>query len=431
MIAQIYASIIQGVGTSLITIEAYMNNGIPQINVVGLADQTIREAKDRMLIAFQNVGIKLPNKKFVLSLNPTDLKKQGSHMDLPMALALLKASGILPESHIKIGALGAMNLSGDILETHQIFALIESLVINGCDLIFIPEECKSAIRFFPSSKIVPIGNLGSLVNILTQTDEMVMKTCEGLINREELLTDNTVMWKPYSKYEHLDYDQVKGQEVAKRAIMLAVGGKHHLLLYGPPGTGKTMLSSRIPTILEPLSKSYVYERLKLLSCAGQSLDYEVTQLETPFRSPHSGISLSAMLGGMQVHMLGEAVLAHRGILFLDEMPEYKRDVLEGLRGPLESGEIHLSKTHYKAVIPSKFTLIATANPCPCGYHGFSDRCNCNEREIQRYFSKLSGPLLDIFGHKLILLNIENIRLKFNCNNLIVVLNDSFNIGKWC
>lgn len=405
MISSVYSAIVQGIATQSIVIESHMSSGIPQIHILGLADQTIREAKDRILVALQYADIKLPNKKFILSLNPTDIKKQGGHLDLAMAISLLKASGHFPNSELKIGALGALNLSGEISETQQVFALIENLATEGCDVIFIPMSCFKSRRFFKTKLLVPVNNLSDVVKLMKASDTVLIEKCQQFLN--ELEHKNTLdEGNPIEeingsmKSNFLDFDQVKGQEMAKRAIMLALAGKHHLLMYGPPGTGKTMLASRIPSVLEPLNEDFVYERLKLLSCAGQIIDNTNTNIEEPFRSPHSGISLAAMLGGMQAHMLGEAVMAHRGVLFLDEMPEFKRDVLEGLRGPLESGVIHLSKTHYKAAVPASFVLIATANPCPCGYNGFSDRCNCNERDIQRYFSKLSGPILDRFDLKI-------------------------------
>lgn len=401
MIANIHSAVLRGIEAIPVEIEAYMHSGIPQIHVVGLADQTVREAKDRIIAAFQNRGYKLPNKKFIVCLNPTDLKKQGSHLDLPIALALMKVSGMIPEYVGRIGALGAINLSGDVLETDQTFSLVESLIASGCERILIPNTCLNVSRFFPDAKLLPVSNLTEVYEMLSNTAcSMSCKTDgSGVQENSKHMQQQRESCEPYKLHPHLDYSQVHGQEMAKRAMMIAVAGHHHLLLYGPPGTGKTMLASRIPSIQMPLRDRNVYERLKLLSCAGQKIDVEADVMPAPYRAPHSGISLSAMLGGMQAHMLGEATLAHKGVLFLDEMPEFKRDVLEGLRGPLESGEVHLSKTAYKANVPSEFILVATANPCPCGYNGFSDRCSCNERDIQRYFSKLSGPMLDRFDLK--------------------------------
>lgn len=403
MIANIYSSAAKGLETYVIDIEASMHSGIPQVNVVGLADQTVREAKDRIIAAFQNNGIKLPNKRFVVCLNPTDLRKQGSHLDLPLSLALLKSSGLLQGAPDGLGALGAMSLSGEIAETEQTFSLIEALVQHGCKPILIPESCIKAKRFFPNAQLIPIRNLNDVLDLYAKPIGLASVGKSSI--RDQALNSNgtsevsTTPLKPYEAFPHLDYSQVQGQERAKRAILIALAGHHHLLLYGPPGTGKTMLASRIPTVQMPLVDGFVYERLKLLSCAGHRVDSNVTSLIAPYRAPHAGVSLSSMLGGMQAHMLGEVTLAHRGVLFLDEMPEFKRDVLEGLRGPIEYGTVQLSKTGYKAEVPSSFILVATANPCPCGYHGFSDRCNCNDRDIQRYFSKLSGPMLDRFDLK--------------------------------
>ena len=403
MIANIYSSAAKGLDTYVVDIETSMHSGIPQINVVGLADQTVREAKDRIIAAFQNNGIKLPNKKFVVCLNPTDMRKQGSHLDLPLSLALLKSAGLLREAPECLGALGAINLSGDVSETEQTFSLIEALVQYGCKPILIPKTCEKAKRFFPHAQLISIGSILDALNLFSGESNAITDDdgfCkDAQVHVDEKLIPLAGISEPYTLLSHLDFGQVLGQERAKRAVLIALAGFHHLLLYGPPGTGKTMLASRIPTIQPPLVDGLVYERLKLLSRAGYQIDSESINLQAPFRAPHSGVSLSAMLGGMQAHMLGEVTLAHRGVLFLDEMPEFKRDVLEGLRGPLEYGTVQLSKTGYKAEVPSSFVLVATANPCPCGYHGFSDKCNCNERDIQRYFSKLSGPMLDRFDLK--------------------------------
>ncbi len=425
MVDRVSTAIVHGFTTQLVSVEAHMSSGIPQINVIGLADQTIREAKDRLIIALTELGIKLGNKKFIVSLNPTDIKKQGGHLDLPMAIALLKASKILPESRFEVGALAGVNLSGDLIETNEIFSLLSSLATSGCSYIIVPKSALYMGRFFQNIRLVGLENLSEVVTFLKKNDasiEETLKKYEEVHLNQEILRKRNALNEDTKAYEevtgNLDFFHVKGQEVAKRAIIIALAGHHHLLMYGPPGTGKSMLAYRIPSIQRTLDGKFLYEYLSLRSRAGFPLDFSEAAKE-PFRMPHSGVSLSAMLGGMHTHMLGEAVLANGGVLFMDEMPEYKRDVMEGLRGPLETGSVFLSKTHFKAELPAKFILVATANPCPCGYHGFSDRCNCSDREIQRYFSKLSGPILDIIGHKLILLNIESIPLQLRCRITII------------
>ncbi len=405
MIDVVSTAVVHGFATQLVSVEAHMSSGIPQINVIGLADQTIREAKERLVIALSEQGIKLGNRKYIVSLNPTDIKKQGGHLDLPIAIALLKASNLLPKSNYKIGALAGMNLSGQLTETNEIFSLLNVLVEEGCDYIIIPKSANCINKFFKNVPLLGLNHLSEVIEFLSNEDSNLPMAYAKWVRESEkeegFLTELNLSHE--SKKDHdqveLDFAHVKGQELAKRAIMIALAGHHHLLMYGPPGTGKSMLASRIPSVQQALGDKGHYEYLSMRSRAGYPLNFS-DKVKEPFRMPHSGVSSSAMLGGMQANMLGEAPLAHRGVLFLDEMPEFKRDVIEGLRGPLETGRIFLSKTHYKGEIPANFILVATANPCPCGYHGFSEKCNCSERDIRRYFSKLSGPILDRFDLKI-------------------------------
>lgn len=405
MIDVVGTAVIHGFSTQLVNVEAHMSSGIPQINVIGLADQTIREAKERLVIALLEQGIKLGNRKYIVSLNPTDIKKQGGHLDLPIAIALLKASKLLPKSNLKIGALGGLSLSGQLTETNEIFSLLSVLVDERYDYIIVPKSAIHMKKFFNNVSLLGLSHLSEVIEFLSHEDShLPVAYSKWLENFEkEELSLRPLKLSPQADAEmeelELDFVHVKGQELAKRAIVIALAGHHHLLLYGPPGTGKSMLASRIPSIQQVLEDKGLYECLSMRSRAGFPLDFDETMKE-PFRMPHTGVSASAMLGGMQANMLGEAPLAHRGVLFMDEMPEFKRDVIEGLRGPLETGRIFLSKTHYKGEIPANFILVATANPCPCGYHGFSERCNCSERDIRRYFSKLSGPILDRFDLKI-------------------------------
>lgn len=405
MIDVVSTAVSHGLGTQVVSVEAHMSSGIPQIIVIGLADQTIREAKERLVVALLEQGIKLGNRKYIVSLNPTDVKKQGSHLDLPIAIALLKASNVLPKSDLKIGAVGGLNLSGQLTASNELFSLISELREVGCDCIIIPKSALPIKKFFKETCLVGLEHLSEVIELLSQKDEAIQE-----------IYRNWNIELSIAEYDHedgheggnesyieiqseLDFSHVIGQELAKRGIMIALAGHHHMLMYGPPGTGKSMLGNYIPSIQPFLEEKALYEHYMIHSRGGFPIDYE-KKVREPFRMPHTGISASAMLGGMHVTMLGEVTLAHRGVLYLDEMPEFKRDVIEGLRGPLEAGRLHLSKTQYKGEVPADFTLVATANPCPCGYHGFSDRCNCSERDISRYFSKLSGPILDRFDLKI-------------------------------
>lgn len=418
MVSKIFSSVFVQAVEHVIEIEIYMSGGIPQINMVGLPDQAVKESKERLVVALTQQGMALPNKRFTINFNPPDLKKQGGHLDLPIAIGLMMASGKIQTS-LQLGAMGAVNLLGEVHDFPMAFALIDALTKMKPDVIIIPIELAYLKISHQSQCIIAVKTLDDVRRLLKN------KNLEELVQISQLQTTQSIeayemvkkTTNEKSKCEvSEDFEEVKNQEIAKLALIYAVSGNHHLLMYGPPGTGKTMLARRLPTIQPNLNQTQKTEMNKRLSISNGNHHIHCETMQEPFRAPHHGSSQSAILGGMRANMVGEAALAHYGILFMDELPEFKRDVIEGLRGPIESGELNLSKALYKSTIQARFTLIATANPCPCGYHGFSSKCVCNARDIERYFAKISGPILDRFDMSLQVSYRENQSEMVSSNN---------------
>ncbi len=398
---KIFSAISEGTKGNLIEVDVCVLNGIPQISITGLADQTVREAKERLLAAFHNNGIRLPNKRYIVNLSPNELKKEGGHLDLPIGLALVlsaKSSFMENEPMLKIGALGAVNIDGSLQETVKIFGLVETLQ-NECDVVVVPEASKSIKHYFPSAIILGVKTFKSLLELIEGASVETLRQISQYQLESMRVEDGSASTANVISTD-LDYKQVMGHEIAKQAVVYAVAGKHHLLFYGPPGCGKSMLLKRIPSIQPQRPREGVYENKRDASLLGFSDFNSMQGIQEPFRMLHSHMSLSALIGGRRGSVAGELFLANNGVVFMDEMPEFKRDVLEGLRGPLEDRRLHLAKVNYKADLQAAFTLVATANPCPCGYSGYSEECSCNAADIKRYFSKISEPLMDRFDIKL-------------------------------
>jgi len=378
-LAKIFTRAADGLDAPLVSIEVHISGGLPCFSIVGLPEGAVKESKDRVRSALMNSRYRFPTQRITVSLAPANLPKSGGRYDLGIALGLLIASNQLKsvkdinefEFYGELGLDGAVRGTEGLLPALvQGFASEHHLVIPGANID------ESAL--VNEASIFPCNHLLQICGFLSGAAEM-----EKLQIKELASSNNT-----------LDFAQVKGQHQAKRAMEVAASGGHNLLLIGSPGAGKTMLSERLPSILPPLTKEQALERASIYSVAGQSVN--VSELRTPpFRSPHHTCSAVALAGGGAIPRPGEISLAHEGVLFLDELPEFPRAALEVLRQPMENGVVHLSRAAKQVSFPANFQLIGAMNPCPCGYFGDgSQKCHCTEDQVSKYRSKISGPLLD-------------------------------------
>ena len=364
-----------GIEAPIISVEVHLSNGLPAFNIVGLPEASVKESKDRVRSAIINSHFEFPARRITVNLAPADIPKQGSRFDLAIAIGILVASGQVPNDHISdYEFIGELALTGDI---RPVDALLPSA-----------QRCSEA----NNQLIVAKGNAheASLVESLDVLPaNHLLEVSAHLHDREPI-----ELWQREDRVLYqstAELSDIIGQQHAKRAMVIAATGGHHLLFYGPPGTGKTMLASRLAGILPPLSNQEALEVASVHSVAGKGLRQNI--LLRPFRSPHHTASAAALVGGGGIPKPGEISLAHHGVLFLDELPEFSRSVLEVLREPLESGQIMISRVSAQTLYPAKFQLIAAMNPCPCGHLG-SNRCVCPLDQIARYQNKISGPLLD-------------------------------------
>ncbi|MFH1836658.1 MAG: YifB family Mg chelatase-like AAA ATPase [Candidatus Omnitrophota bacterium] len=382
MLSKVLSGCVVGIDASPIEVEVDVTNGLPAFSVVGLPDAAIRESRDRIRSAIKNSGFTFPHGKITVSLSPADLKKEGASFDLPIAIGILGASGLLdPESLSGNIFCGELALNGRLKPFKGAFTIVLSL--------------KTRFNNFT----LPMRNAYETANI-SGVSVYGAKTLKNIVDHlkkiEPLIPvspkDNPI--KLRKKHNIPDFKDVKGQEYVKRGLEVAASGGHNVILLGPPGSGKSMLAKRLPGIMPPLTLADSLEVTNIHSIAGQT-HYASLIKERPVRAPHHTISYAAMAGGGSNPFPGEITLAHNGILFLDEFPEFRRDVLETLRQPMESGEITITRVSGSMKFPSRFILVAAMNPCPCGY--FTDphkSCKCTSHQIQRYISKVSGPLLD-------------------------------------
>jgi magnesium chelatase family protein len=374
-LATIYSRAKLGINAPLVTVEVHLSGGLPAFNIVGLPEASVRESRDRVRSALINSRFDFPVSRITVNLAPADLPKEGGRFDLPIAVGILLASGQVPAAPLKnLELIGELSLSGELRAVDA--ALPAAIQANLAGHIL----------------ILPAANSG-LASIV---DDTGLREADSLLavaahlHGQKALPFAGASVAPIDTNNYPDLSDVKGQAAAKRALEIAAAGGHSLLLNGPPGTGKTLLANRLPGILPPLTESERLDIATVQSVAGQPL-----RLHRPFRSPHHTASAAALVGGGSYPRPGEISLAHNGVLFLDELPEYPRKVLEVLREPMESGEVIISRAMQQLTFPAKFQLVGAMNPCPCGYDGDETKdCRCTPNQIQRYRSKLSGPLLD-------------------------------------
>ena len=373
-----------GIDARIVEAEIDVINSLPNISIVGLPDNAVSEAKERIRSAIKNSGFTFPRGRVVINLAPADIKKEGTYFDLPMAVGILLEEGLIETENIKNCAfIGELSLDGSLRAVNGILPLVSELESKNIETIFVPQENAKEAALTGGGNIIGINHLRDIVSHFTDSPIPPTKVdIQEYLNSQE---DDYIY----------DFKDVKGQEKAKKALEIAAAGGHNLLMTGSPGSGKTLMAKCIPSILPPLELSEAFELTKIYSIAGLLSPDKPLMNKRPFRTVHHTASANGIIGGGINPKPGEITLAHRGVLFLDEMVEFPRNVLETLRQPLEDGEIVISRTKMSIKYPAHFMLVGAMNPCPCGFLGDKEKqCTCSDTQIQRYQSRLSGPLLD-------------------------------------
>lgn len=384
MLSKIKCVGLTGIEGYTITVETDISNGIPVFDMVGLGGTAVKESKERVRAAIKNAGFEFPIKRITVNLAPADKKKEGSAFDLPIALGILTATGQVKNNHIEEYAfLGELSLDGEIKPVKGILPMVMGARENRINSVILPYENADEAAIVKDMSIFPAKGIIDVVNHLNGKNE---------IKRHEVDIDS--FFNKDIEYG-IDFDDVKGQENVKRALEVAASGGHNCLMIGSPGCGKTMIAKRLPTILPDLTFEEALEVTKIHSISGELPSNTSLVVQRPFRSPHHSISNNGLIGGGRVPMPGEVSLAHYGVLFLDEIPEFNRSALEVLRQPLEDGVVTISRVNATFTYPARATLICAANPCRCGnYLDQTKECTCTQKQIEQYLGRLSGPLLD-------------------------------------
>lgn len=386
MFSTILSAAIYGIESRLIHVEVDVSDGLPMFNMVGYLSSQVKEAQERVRTALKNSGVKLQPKKVTVNLSPSDLRKTGPGFDLPIAVAVLAAYGYILEDTLGDTLFaGELSLNGEINPIQGILSIVSEAAKSGCKICFIPIENLKEGSVIEGIRVIGVSNLSEVMEYLNgvRQPESFSLRFDELLGKEQRTASE-------------DFQDINGQDAAKRAAEVAVAGMHNLLMIGPPGSGKSMLAKRIPTILPPMTLEESLEISKVYSVAGLLSNDAPLLLQRPFRMPHHTLSAKSLAGGGMIPKPGEISLSHNGVLFLDEMPEFRKETLEILRQPMEEHRVCISRTGGRYVFPANFMLVGAMNPCKCGFFPDLNRCTCTEREVHQYLNRISTPLLDRF-----------------------------------